>query len=131
MNIKLLHPALVHFPIAFYFLELVLLVLWTAKHDPAFRRFALFSFRLGYFFMLLSMASGWLSTGGWSGVTGDVPPHFYAACAVFALYTVRGLHLRFARAAADARPWVPLAGALVGNALVTWTALLGGKLVYS
>ena len=60
----LIHPILVHFPIAFYFLELVLLSLWRFKKDNSYFRFARFTFRLGYLFMILAMAAGLIDVKG-------------------------------------------------------------------
>lgn len=34
----LIHPMVVHFPIAFYFLELALIGMWIAKKDPFYGR---------------------------------------------------------------------------------------------
>ena len=58
------HPPLVHFPIAFYCLELLLLLFWRAKKDPAHLRFARFSFNLGYLFMLAAIVAGLKDAGG-------------------------------------------------------------------
>ena len=60
------HPPLVHFPIAFYCLELLLLLFWQAKKDPAHLRFARFSFKLGYLFMLAAIVAGLKDAGGLS-----------------------------------------------------------------
>ena len=84
-----LHPALVHYPIAFYFLELLLLILWQAKKDPAYLRFSGFSFKLGYLFMLFAMVSGFITAGGFQGIVGKVRPHALAAVSVFAIATIR------------------------------------------
>ena len=125
--LELAHPALVHFPIAFAFLELALLALWAARRDPAFDRFARISFRMGYAFMLLALLSGFVSAGGWGHVGGRTGPHFKAALAVWGFYSVRGLYSRTGKNGVGIR----LAGALAGNLLVGWAGYLGGKLVYS
>ena len=121
------HPPLVHFPIAFYCLELLLLLFWQARKDPAYLRFARFSFNLGYLFMLAAIAAGLKDAGGLSGITGKVRPHFYSAAAVFVVYTARAFVWKFAP---KENSKVQLAGALFGTAVVLLTAFLGGEIVY-
>lgn len=124
-----IHPAIVHFPIAFYFLELFLLFLWIARREPAYRRFAFFSFRLGYLTMLLAMGAGLLDAKGIQGVTGRVRTHAYAAVCVFVLYTLRAVLWRFAGERRFSK-WIHLLGAVVGSLSVVLTGFLGGRLVY-
>lgn len=131
MNVPfLVHPILVHFPIAFYFLELVLLLFWIAKQDPNYLRFALFSFKSGYVFMILAIIAGFVDAGGFDHITGRVRTHFFAASSVFALYTVRAFFWRFAKA--DEKFYQPthVLFALAGNLLVAITGYFGGVLVY-
>ena len=124
-----LHPVFVHFPIAFYFLELVLLLFWLGKKDDAFRRFALFTFRLGFLFMIGAAVSGYFDAGAKFPPVKAVRPHFYAAVSVFLFYTVRGLYWHRARGGKFDRPLL-IGGAILGNALVALAGFLGGKLVY-
>ncbi len=121
------HPPLVHFPIAFYCLELLLLIFWQTKKDPAYLRFAQFSFRLGYILMLAAIAAGLKDAGGLSGISGKVRPHFYSALAVFVIYTVRAFVWKFAP---KEKTSIQFAGALFGTAAVLLTAFLGGEIVY-
>ena len=121
------HPPLVHFPIAFYCLEFLLLILRQIKKDPAYLRFARFSFRLGYIFMLAAIAAGLKDAGGFSGIAGKLRPHFYSAVAVFGIYTVRAFVWKFAP---KENTSVQFAGALLGTAVVLLTAFLGGEIVY-
>ncbi len=125
-----LHPPLVHFPIAFYFLELVLLLFWLRRQDPAYRRFALFSFRMGYFLMLAAMVAGYVDTGGRFPVPKPVRPHALSALVVFGFYTLRAGYWRWAKEGGKFYQRALIAGALIGTAIVFWTAFLGGKLVY-
>ena len=127
----LFHPMLVHFPIAFYFLELVLLVLWTSKRDDSYLRFALLSFKFGYFFMIVAMAAGLKDVGGISNITGAVRTHVYGALSVFAFYTVRAFLWRSTRGAIPAYRFTHLFGAVIGNVLVLVTGYFGGRLVFS
>lgn len=137
------HPALVHFPIAFYFLELLLLVLWVAKHDPAYRRFALFSFRLGYFFMIAAVIVGYIDAGGrglpglpafidrltWKNMV-ELRSHVFAASGVFILYTVRAFFWRWGRENQRLYGMIQILGALAGYILVVLTGYFGGDLVF-
>ncbi|MBI3999808.1 MAG: hypothetical protein HY351_04255, partial [Candidatus Omnitrophica bacterium] len=66
------HPMLVHFPIAFYFLELILLCGWAKRQDENYLNFARFTFRLGYLFMILAIVMGFLDAGGIPGIQGRV-----------------------------------------------------------
>lgn len=124
-----LHPILVHFPIAFYFLEWVLLLFWLAKQDEAYRRFALFTFRLGFLFMIAAAVSGYFDAGAKLPPVKAVRPHFYAALAVFVFYTARAIYWRWAKEGKLYRPLL-MGGAMVGNGLVALAGFLGGKLVY-
>ena len=126
-----LHPVLVHFPIAFYFLELVLLVFWISTRDGAYRRFADFSFCVGYFFMLMSIMAGLSDVEGFSNIQGLTASHFYGAIGIFFIYTARGIYWRTASENQPAYAWIQVFGALVGNGWVAYTSYLGGRLVYS
>ena len=123
-----LHPPLVHFPIAFCFLELLLLILWQAKKDPAYLRFARFSFGLGYLFMLIAMGAGFVDAGGFRGITGKVRIHVFSALGVFGISTIRALLWRFS-SKENPSPAILITSALILNLLVTVTAFLGGTLV--
>jgi uncharacterized membrane protein len=124
------HPPLVHFPIAFYFLEFVLILFWIVKKDEAFRRFALFSFRIGYLFMIAAMLAGYWDAGGIQNITGAVRTHALAAVSVFLLYTGRAFYWRFAKAELKNYRLIHLLWAALGTAAVFLTGYLGGGLVY-
>ena len=126
----LFHPLLVHFPIAFYFLELILILFWIFRHDDAYKRFALFSFRFGYLAMLAALAAGWRDAGGWQNITGEVREHFLGAVSVFVFYTCRAFYWKLAKPEWPMDKWLQLAQVAIGYGLVVWTALHGGELVY-
>ncbi len=121
------HPMLVHFPIAFYFLEFFLLGLWIWKKEDSFRRFAFLDFRIGYVLMLAAMAAGYRDAGG---INPMVQKHFYSALSVFAVSTLRGiLWFRMNRKQEFSKA-VLFLGSLVLVILVAVTGDLGGDLVY-
>lgn len=126
----MLHPVFVHFPIAFYFLELVMIVLWIVKDESEYRRFSYFLFWIGYAFMLVAMAAGLFDAGGLAGIRGAVKRHVTAALAVFAVYTARAVFYRVVRKEPERYRFAQLTGALVGNAAVVVAGFLGGLLVY-
>lgn len=126
----ILHPVFIHFPIAFYFLELVLIVLWITKDDREYRRFAYFSFRAGYVFMLIAMAAGLFDAGGFEGIRGVVKRHVTAVLAVFVIYTARAVFYWIVRKEPEKHRLVKLTGALIGNAAVAYAGFLGGLIVY-
>ena len=122
------HPAFVHFPIALYFLETGLLVSWAITDREAHLNFAALSFRWGYFFMLLSMLTGFLNAGGLRGIVGKTAVHFYWALALFVFYTGRVLCQRRLRSG-DHR-FFYVGSSVLGSVFVTITAYCGGMLVY-
>ena len=124
------HPLFLHFPIAFYFLELLLLFFWTVKKDPAFQRFSLFVFRLGYSLMLVTLITGWMDSGGWKNIKGDLREHFIAAIILFVFYTGRAIYWRFGNREGENYPKVLLVTALIGTIILTVTGYFGGELVY-
>ena len=124
------HPMLVHFPIAFYFLELILLCGWAKRRDENYLNFARFTFRLGYLFMILAIVMGFLDAGGIPGIQGRVRTHFFSAASVFVLYTIRAFFWRFGNVQDPSYQKTQLLFALTGNILVVMTGYFGGLLVY-
>lgn len=125
------HPAYAHFPIAFYFLEMGLLIGWATQGDEGYHYFSELAFELGYKFMLLTMLTGFAAAGGFSGLTGDVAKHFYYAIALFLYYSLRRYYTRKADVHTSYYPFMQLAGSIVGCLLMAWVAYYGGKLVFS
>ncbi len=123
----LFHPPLVHFPIAFYILELILLLFWLAKKDDAYVRFARFAFFAGYLLMIPTMIAGWIDAGGW--VPG-VRRHASFAFALLALYTLRLIGWIFARKLWSKYSTLLILSSAAGGILVLITGYEGGDLVY-
>ena len=124
------HPAYVHFPIAFYFLEMGLLIGWVTQGDQSYHFFSEMAFDLGYKFMLLTMLTGFVAAGGFSHIIGDVAKHFYYAVGLFFFYSVRRFYAKKADVHMSYYPWIQLAGSVVGCLLTAWVAFYGGKLIY-
>jgi uncharacterized membrane protein len=122
-----LHPVFVHFPIALYFFELMLLGLWAARGDSEYRRFARLAFQVGYAFMIVAMIAGYYDAGG---IVPRVRLHFFSAVGVFVVYTVRAFYWWKARDGAPNDMPRLLVGALAGCAVVMLTAYLGGEMVF-
>ena len=123
----LFHPMLVHFPIAFYFLEFFLLGLWKFKKEEHFLRFSFLAFRLAYVTMIIAMIAGYRDSGG---ITPHVSKHFYSALSVFAVNTVRGAFWFRMNKKQAFCPWTLLIGSFICIILVSITGDLGGDLVY-
>ena len=126
-----LHPILVHFPIAFYFLEFIILAACVLRRKPEYEFHARTVFWLGYGLMLLAMGAGLFDAGGFDGVRGAVRRHAMAALGVFAIYTLRAVFYRLTPKPSEVMVRIYLAGALLGYAAVILTGFLGGLLVYS
>ena len=124
------HPAFVHFPIAFYFLEMGLLIGWVTQGDQSYHFFSELAFELGYKFMLLTMLTGVIASGGFEGITGGVAKHFNYAVALFLYYSARRFYARKADLHTAYYPWLQLAGSVTGCLLLAWVAYYGGKLVH-
>ena len=123
------HPAFVHFPIAFYFLEMGLLVGWVTQGDQSYHFFSELAFELGYKFMLLTMLTGFVAAGGFDGIIGNVARHFYIVIALFLFYSLRRRYTRKANVHTRYYVWVQLGGSILGCALTALVAFYGGKLV--
>ena len=130
MSFFFFHPAFVHFPIAFYFLETGLLIAWSRTGNDAYYRFAAMVLGWGYIFMLLSMCTGLMNAGGFQGLKGKVAVHFYAALALFGFYTLHLMSL-WRSGARYCRSHFYVGVSVLGNILVALTAYCGGRLVYS
>lgn len=127
MDEILFHPPVVHFPIAFFVLEFILLGLWLRRGDPAYRRFALFSFRLGYGLIIPTMIAGLVDAKGLPPV---VRPHFVSALSLFLVSTGRAFQWRFQKGEGSKEVVFLLAGALLACLLVGVTGYFGGKLAF-
>lgn len=126
----MLHPIFIHFPIAFYFLEFLLITLWIVKDKQEYRQFSCFVFWLGYALMLVAMAAGLFDAGGIEGIRGSVKRHVNIVLVVFAVYTARAIFYWATRKEPDRHRFIKLAGAIIGNLIVAYAAFLGGLLVY-
>ena len=128
---SVIHPIFVHFPIAFYVLELILLLFWLSKNEGRYLEFALFAFRVGYLSMIIAMIAGFIDTDGFEHIQGRIRTHFISALTVFTLYTLRAFFWRFGRKDDRHYRLTHILLAAAGNILVVITGYFGGLLVYS
>ena len=126
----LFHPALVHFPIAFYVLEFILLIFYAVKKDAQYRHFALFVFKAGFVLMIAAAVAGYIDAGGISQIQMKKLDHFRAAMLLATASVLRAFYWRFGRADRKYDSVILTASSLLVNLLVLLTAYLGGELVY-
>ncbi len=126
----LIHPITIHYPIAFYFLELILLFVWIRKNDPQYLRFASFVFKAGYFGMIIAICAGLFDAGGFDGIQGRVKTHFIAAISVLIVQSSRALFWRFGKQEQAHYRMTQILFSLAGNIFIVITAYFGGALVY-
>jgi len=124
------HPALVHFPIAFYGLEALLLALWVLRKQPSYHQFAAFVFKAAYLCMLAAIVAGYVDSGGWSEIAGTVRKHFNLAMLLFVVATLRAVYWIRMPETAPRYKTVLLAGALITNILIMFLGHYGGQLVH-
>lgn len=125
-----LHPVMVHFPVAFYLLETVLIGLWIFKQEDTWRRFALFLFRAAGLGLLASLAAGWQDAGGWQNIEGKTAEHFYGAVVLAVLQIVRAVYWHKGKPALGKGAWICFGSSLLASAALIYTAHHGGELVY-
>ena len=125
-----IHPMLVHFPIALYFLELVLLSIWFFRKDETFRRFAFFTFNVAFVFMTAALIAGWNDAGGTKGLMGEVKEHFYGAVWVSVIQLLRAGYWYLGKPRGGRGLVILLLSAILGYAAVIVTAYHGGEIVY-
>ena len=122
----LFHPAFVHFPIAFAFFELGLLLALDFYGDDV-RKFAAWTGRVGYFSLLPAALSGFAGIGGFGKINATNWPHISAAGILFVWWTLRMCFEKFFE---KRTKFAVLAFSAVTCALVVLTAYRGGALVY-
>lgn len=124
------HPVLVHFPIAFFFLEAALLLRWVKENNSQHKYFALFVFKIAFAFLPAVIAAGIFDAGGFSGIRGPVKAHFISGILLFLFSAARAWYWKFGREASPAYRFLLIGGSLLGILLVCVTSFLGGSLVY-
>ncbi len=129
MNL-LIHPMTIHYPIAFYFLELLLLLIWAAKNDPIYLRFASFIFKVGFIGMIAAIAAGLYDVGGFEHIQGRVKTHFIWALSVLGIQTLRAIFWKVGKPEQGHYRATQILFSLAGFILITITAYFGGLLVY-
>ena len=135
MNLSkiLLHPLLVHFPIALCFFEFFLLSLAGLKKNAAYLSFARLTFHFLAVCLLGTLVTGYRDAGGSVAdlFEGGVKPHFYSACFFTLIVLVRLVLWKRFQLDHPRSLNVQLVGSLLMITAVAVTAYWGGKLVYS
>lgn len=126
----LIHPIAIHYPIAFYFLELLLLLIWMFKNDPKYLQFASFAFKAAFIGMIIAMAAGLYDVNGFENIQGRVKTHFIWALSVLSIQTLRAIFWRFGKPEQAHYRATQILFSAAGFILVTITAYFGGLLVY-
>ena len=126
--VNLLHPILVHFPVAFFTLEFFLLAAWLMKKYEG-RGFAALVFRLGYAILIFSALTGFRNSGGFGNMGPAVWRHFLSAAALFGTATVKLAGETFWPAFFET-PAVLLFSSFTNVTVTLVTAFLGGWIVY-
>lgn len=83
----LFHPYLVHFPIAFFFLEGFLLLLWKIKKEDQYERFAYLILCLGLIMIIPTMIAGYIDAG--FSIPLMVRTHFFSALSLLIINSIR------------------------------------------
>ena len=125
----LYHPYLVHFPIAFFFLEGYLVLLWKITSKDKYEEFSYLTLRLGVITSVITMISGYIDAGG---INPMVKTHFLFALSVFILNIIRWiLKKKYGQEVwTGCLAYLYVLMLLVSMALVGIVGHLGGKLVF-
>ncbi|HTL46554.1 MAG TPA: DUF2231 domain-containing protein [Verrucomicrobiae bacterium] len=126
----LYHPPLVHFPIAFSFLEFLLLVLGRVKKNDEYFRFAFLTFVLCLLSLPFVVGAGFVDLGGFAGLRNDrVQRHVFSALTFAVINLIRIPRWRQARQNPGAS-WASLAAGAAASALLAGlTGYFGGFLI--
>ena len=123
-----IHPYLVHFPIAFFFLEAVLIFIGHLRKENRYEEFSFFVLKAAMLTMPFVMAAGYFDAGA---ITSKVRWHFFSALLLFFVNGFR-LVLRWKAGSAIWNRAPRAALALLGFSLLltTITGHLGGMIVH-
>lgn len=128
-----IHPIFIHFPIAFLFLELFLLLLYYTKRNEQYFSQSIFIFKLAAVMIVPSIITGIIDAGGledWPLLFEDtMGDHVKASFVLSILILIRYFIYRKQKASQNLFK-TQLIGSLLSVGLVAYSAHLGGKLVY-
>jgi uncharacterized membrane protein len=129
-----LHPAVVHFPIAFYLLGVLFTAGYLWRHTPDYERFAYWSFVLAWIGVGVAALFGLVDQAGLS--PGDprrdtINNHITGGVVLLMLNgLVVYYRFRWKNVLAGPRRWEYLGLMAAGTAVLTLTGFWGGELVY-
>ena len=126
----IIHPALVHFPIAFYLLEGFLLVLGRMRKNPSYDSFAYLVFNLALGFHAAAAVAGLYDAGWFAHLEGKTRTHLISAVTLGTLSLFRWALWKKERKLGLAPSTLLIASAGLSIGMTLITAWLGGELVY-
>ncbi len=131
-EIEVIHPMIVHFPIALFCFEFFLLILWRLKNKSEYQFAAGVSFLTAYVILFAALVTGYRDAGGTIAdlFNGHVKPHFLSAASLFTLVTVRFILSRSMKPGTAGHGFVRIAGSALTVIAVFVTGFWGGQLVY-
>ena len=125
-----IHPYLVHFPVAFLFLEGLLMLFWVWKKKDSYEAFSYFVLKLALVSIPFVMLAGYIDAGG---LPERVRKHFFSAATLLALTFFRFSLRRSQGVGLWQGSMKGLAGLLLLMSLILTglTGHLGGMIVYN
>lgn len=122
-----IHPSLVHFPIAFYFLETLLIYWWALGNRDDYHGFARFAFFAAFISMWFALGTGLYTAGGIPPAWKHARTHFLSALSTTVFYSGRCFFWN--SPAKNSKRW-HLVQVSLGLALVFLTGYFGGELTH-
>lgn len=129
-----IHPLFIHFPIALYFLGVLLTAGCIWRHNDDYERFAYWAFFLSWIAAIVASVMGLIDRGQLafddprqSAINAHITP-------AIAFIVINGLLLymrfRWADVLSSKRSWLYLGLMAVGLAVIAFTGFQGGELVF-
>lgn len=128
------HPLFVHFPIAFYFLGLLMTGLYLWRKNGEHERFAYWSFFLSWLAAIVASLVGLVDRGqlAYDDPRNQTLDQHITQAILFIILSGLVVYMRFrwSDVLLGSRRWLYLGLLLLGTAAIVATGWLGGELVY-